>query len=487
MFLSEPLYFLFLAGVFLLYYLLEPGLPRRVLLLCASYYFYFELSNFYILVLFFVTAVVYRGALLLRSSQLGQRSFLFFGLIITLTLLPLLIFKYLGPVLALVGGSLPLVQGLQALALPIGISFFTFAALGYLIDVYLEVIEPERDWMRVSLFLAFFPLVSAGPIERAGRFIPQFDLTARFSSERSLSALRLILIGLVMKLFIAGDLEKPTDPLFATPGNCLPIEHLFGMIFYAFLLYADFGGYSLIAIGSAKLLGLDVRPNFQQPFLSASVPEFWRNWHISLSSWVRDYLFSPMRMEWRRQGNQGMAAALLLSFIILGVWHGAKWGFLVFGVMHGILVVTSVFTLARRDAFWKRMAAPPVLIYAVRVVMTFIFVMLTFVVFRTHSLVDAMVIYRGIFSVELLRELAHGSTYFLTLHNRPVDLNLIDDFTIWFGIGLLILGDVLTRKKITIEKFPGFCQIVLCYIAIIIILCKWAETNVTEAFQYYKF
>jgi alginate O-acetyltransferase complex protein AlgI len=485
--LSDPLYFLFLTGVFVLYHLLEPGVPRRVLLLCASYFFYFELSHFYLLVLVFVTAVTYRGALLLRGPHSEQRRFLFFGLIITLTLLPLLAFKYLGPVLELGGENMPLVQSLRALAMPIGISFFTFVALGYLIDVYLEVVEPEPDLARVSLFLAFFPLVSAGPIERAGRFIPQLDLDTRFSADRALSALRLILIGLVMKLFIAGDLAIPTDPLFASPASCLPIEHLFGMIFYTFQLYADFGGYSLIAIGSAQLLGLEVRPNFQQPFLSATVPEFWRNWHISLSSWVRDYLFTPLRMEWRRQGNRGMAAALLTSFVILGIWHGAKWGFLIFGVMHGTYVVVSMFTLAPRDALWKRMAIPPTMIYLCRVVLTFFLVMLSFVVFRTHSLRDAMVIYQGIFSAELWRELAHGSHFFLALHNRPVDLDLIDDATIWLGIALLIIGDVLTRRKITLEKFPGYFQILLCYIALLIILLKWTTANVSEPFQYYKF
>ena len=130
---------------------------------------------------------------------------------------------------------------------------------------------------------------------------------------------------------------------------------------------------------------------------------------------------------------------------------------------------------------------PPALIYAARVVLTFILVMLTFVVFRTRSMGDAMVIYKGIFSTELLRELAHGSTYFLALHDRPVNLNLIDDGPIWFGIALLILGDVLTRKKITIEKFPAFCQVILCYIVIVIIFFKWTTANVAEPFQYYKF
>ena len=332
---TDPLYFAFLTGVFLLYYMLEPGLPRRLLLLAASYYFYFELSGGYLLVLLLVTVVTYYGALAMRSPQTEKRGFQIFALVILLALIPLLVFKYLGALLTFGGDGIPTVNSLRGefatLALPIGISFFTFAALGYLIDVYLEVVEPERDFGRVALFLAFFPVVSAGPIERAGRFMSQFDLAAKFSADRALSALRLILIGLVLKMIFADILQKPCDTIFAAPGNWPPLVRLIGLVDFVFYLYADFAGYSLIAIGSARLLGLEVRPNFMQPFLSATVPEFWRKWHISLSSWVRDYLFSPLRMEWRRQGNLGMAAALLLSFIILGVWHGAKWGFFFFG------------------------------------------------------------------------------------------------------------------------------------------------------------
>lgn len=374
----------------------------------------------------------------------------------------------------------------MTLALPIGISFFTFAALGYLIDVYLEVVEPERDFGRVALFLAFFPVVSAGPIERAGRFMSQFDLTAKFSAERALSALRLILIGLVLKMIFADILQQPCDRIFAAPGNWPPVVHLIGLVDFVFYLYADFAGYSLIAIGSARLLGLDVRPNFLQPFLSATVPEFWRNWHISLSSWVRDYLFSPLRMQWRRQGNLGMAAALLLSFTILGVWHGAKWGFLAFGVMHGILVTTSAFTLARRDAFWKALAIPPVLIHTGRVLITFILVMLTFVVFRARTMSDAMVIYQGLFSLELWRGLYQFIAWTGFHHGTPLILygSMYKPSAL---IPLIIAGDILASKKITLEKFPMPLQVALYGLAIIEVLGQWMNLYVPQPFVYNKF
>jgi D-alanyl-lipoteichoic acid acyltransferase DltB (MBOAT superfamily) len=487
--LSDPLYFAFLAAIFVLYYLFMPGLPRRILLLAASYFFYFELSKFYLLVLFFVTAATFFGARMLRSPMMGNRGLPLFGLSFGIILAPLIIFKYLGALLVEIGPGIPPVDALAshftALALPVGISFFTFAALGYLIDVYLEIIEPETSFSRVALFLAFFPLISAGPIERAGRFMSQFDLAHTFSADRALAALRLIFLGLVLKLFFALNLMPPVDYVFSAPQNCLPLERLLGLVDYAFFLYSDFAGYSLIAIGSAKLFGLEVRPNFQQPFLSASIPEYWRNWHISLSSWVRDYIFLPLQMSWRRSPQVGLAAALLLSFIIIGVWHGAKWGYLVFGLLHAIYAISSNLTLARRNAFWKWIRLPEPLLYLQRVFATFALVLIAFVVFRADTLTDAMTIYRGIFSMELLRNLEQIFPWSGLRGQAPLTLNPLFNWTAWSLIALLILGDILARKKMTLEKFP--LQVILYYIGFIIVLYQWTAGHVAEPFQYYKF
>ena len=479
--LGDPLYFLFLGATFLLYYMLRPGAPRRILLLAASYFFYFELATVYLAVLLFVTFVTYRGAQWMRAAEAGPNGSRRFWLAIVLAVSPLLLVKYVVALLPLATRT-----DFLLLALPIGISFFTFAALGYLIDVHLEVVEPEPDFCRFALFLGFFPIVSSGPIERAGSLLPQFDLTNNFSAERALAALRLIFVGLILKLYFASYLEVPADGVFAVPANYPPISRLTGVIFYAFSLYADFAGYTLIAIGSARLLGLEVRPNFQQPFLSTSVPEFWRNWHISLSSWVRDYLFSPLRMEWRRRPNLGMAAALMLSFIILGVWHGAKWGFLIFGAMHGLLVTASTFTRARRDAFWKAVRLPPPLLRFQRTVITFGLVLIPFVVFRAKSLGVAMILYHGIFSLELLRNLRQtaASCFF---HAPWLDYRLPNPHMCWGLVALLIAGDILVRNKITLEVLPRFLQGALYYLGIIIILNQWISANGLAPFQYYKF
>jgi alginate O-acetyltransferase complex protein AlgI len=486
---TDPLYFVFLTGVFLLYYMLQAGLPRRVLLLTASYYFYFKLSGDCILVLFLVTAVTYYGAVFMRSAQMKGRGFIFYVLVITLVLIPLLVFKYLAAILSFGEGGLPLVPSwrseFMSLALPIGISFFTFAAIGYLSDVYLELVEPERELDRVALFLAFFPVVSAGPIERAGGLMAQLDLASKFSADRAFSGLRLILIGLVLKMIFADNLQKPCDAIFAAPENWPPLGCLIGVLDYAFYLYTDFAGYTLIAIGSARLFDLNVRSNFLQPFLSATIPEFWRHWHISLSSWVRDYLFAPINMQLRRQGKIGITIALMVSFLVIGIWHGPTWGFVIFGLMHGILVTTSAFTLALRDALWKTLAIPPQLVHVARVALTFTLVLLTYVVFRAHTLGDAIFIYKSLFSIELVQN--SFQTFDWVIFHQSSPLLPIMVYKPLLFIPFVVIGDIFAKKHITIEKYPLPLQVALYSVAIIEVLGIWMNIYVPQPFVYNKF
>jgi alginate O-acetyltransferase complex protein AlgI len=480
---SDPAYFLLLALVFVLFYCLRAGEPRRILLLASSYFFYIQLSKIYVLLLLFVTCVTYFGAKVLRSQENDKRGSLFFWLAVLLIGTPLIVFKYLGafPALSFQGN-------LTSLAFPIGISFFTFVALGYLTDVYLGVIEPESSPTRVALFLAFFPLVSAGPIERAGRFMPQMELDGAFSSERTLTALHLIFVGLVMKVVFANSLADPINAVYANPGAVSSLERLCATLFYPFYIYSDFGGYSLIAIGSAKLFGLEVRANFHQPFLSATVPEFWRNWHISLSSWVRDYIFSPLRMGWRRYANLGMAGALLVSFLVIGIWHGAKLGYLVFGAMHGTMVIVSAFTLAARNKFWARTPVPGWIIHGGRVIITFCLVTLTYIVFRADTLPQAMQIYRAVFSLGPFRDLATILTG--ALHHQ-LDLSAfgtLKGFILCsWTIPCLVVGDILARRKIVFGKIPAIVQVVGYNYGLLLILAEWLTHYGTQPFVYYKF
>jgi alginate O-acetyltransferase complex protein AlgI len=480
--LSDPAYFVFLFPVFILYYILEKGQPRRVLLLAASYFFYLELAKVYLVVLLFVTCITYFGAKLLRSPLVEKRGALLFWLFVVILVSPLLLFKYL-----IVFLPVALQGGLALLAFPVGISFFTFASLGYIIDVYLGVTDPEPSPTRVALFVAFFPLVSAGPIERAGRFLPQFDLDANFSSDRTIAALRLIFAGLIMKVVLADALAGPLNIVYQSPAAYLAIERLCATLFYPFYLYADFAGYSLIAIGSAKLFGLEVSPNFRQPYLSTTVPEYWRNWHISLSSWVRDYIFSPLRMEWRRYPNLGMAAALVSSFVILGVWHGAKWGFLIFGAIHGLMVTVSTFTLPWRDKFWSAIGLPKFILRISRTIITYLLVALACVFFRADSLPQAMQIFQGVFSAGPFYDLAR---FLANLGHQAAStpFPVLKDFLACFWVILCLLaGDILVRNKLVPEKLSPIVQIVGYNYGLLVVLTEWLTHYGTQPFVYYKF
>ena len=404
--LGDPLYFVFLAAVFLVFHALAAGMPRRIWLLAASYFFYFEFSSYYIAVLLLVTLVTYFGARALRAPGQQCRGRWFWPLIAVM-FTPLLVLRYGA---ALVRGS-PGWEFLPA-AIPVGISFFTFVAVGYLIDVHLEIEDPEPDFSKIALLLAFFPVISAGPVERGSRMLPQFGMPATFSARDGLNGLRMIFIGLVLKLIIATQLElAATSVLNAPPVTLMPLERFMGIVVNAFYMYADFAGYTLIAIGSAALFGLKVCPNFQQPFFSPTIPEFWRRWHMSLSFWVRDYIFAPLRTTWRGGGKTGMMAALFISFVTIGIWHGPKWGFLIFGVIHGTLAILSTLTLPARDAFWKRIGMPATLLATQRAVITFLLFALSLVPFCAPSLSASFHIYREIFSLDLVRNIQQAALW----------------------------------------------------------------------------
>ncbi len=491
--LSSPEYFLFLSCVFVLFYLLPKGRPRVVLLAGASYFFYSQLSHYYVLVLAAVTFCAYSARWLLAGTKDASRRWRLFGAILTLLVMPLFIFKYLEFVLGTGAAALsmiwdPVSAPVLSLVLPVGISFFTFAAVGYVIDVYLEVIEPEHRPLEFALFLSLFPLISAGPIERASRILPQLQLDADFKADNALAGWRLILIGLLLKLVFADQLIEPANKIFETPEKFIPLEQLFGVIFYVFYIYGDFAGYSLIAIGSAMLFGLKVAPNFRQPFLSATIQEFWRNWHISLSSWARDYIFAPLQVSWRRYRFTGLAMATMISFILIGIWHGAAWGFIVFGFFHGALTIGSLITLRHRDAFWSALKVPPILVKMARVPVTLALVILTFVVYRANSLTEAWAMYGDILSLDLLLNVWYLIKIVAMQTGTPTALSVIGIGSIgWLYIFAMLGGDILVRNNYQIQRFPAVVQIVFYNVALMTVIYAWLSGNTAQPFMYYKF
>jgi D-alanyl-lipoteichoic acid acyltransferase DltB (MBOAT superfamily) len=493
--LSDPSYIGFFAAVFVVFYLLPGGMARLVLLLVTSLAFYYKLSGLYISVLLSVAAIVYVGGLLVqRCTGAHTRQAIFLTALLT-AVAPLIILKYLAFLCDSAGVEVPSL--IAQLALPVGLSFFTFAALGYLIDVNLEIIRPEHNPLRLAVFVTFFPLITAGPIERGGRLLPQLDLALPFSSQRALAGLRLIFIGLVLKVLFADALAAPVATVFGAPESFLPLEKLIAVVIFPFNLYADFAGYSLIAIGCANMLGIDVQPNFRQPFLSPTIPEFWRTWHMSLSFWVRDYLFTPLRAHWRRTGQKGVIAATMLSFLIIGVWHGAGWPFVVLGLCFGTLAVGSLYTMKYRDAVYAALGVPPLMVRIIRAIITFFLVALVLVLFRASYFDDALQIYRDIFSLEMLNNVWTTIQFYLFHQGAGLEFHqampldgtgtATNYWLDWGLIATIIAGDILVRNGITLARCPLPIQIVAYNVGLILIVYQWMSSSVAPPFLYYKF
>ncbi len=338
-------YLLFLPLVLLLFRSVGESL-RWAVLLAASLVFYALLGSPALLAaLGAVAGVSYLAGLKLAAARADRsgRPWLWGG--IGANLLVLFALKYL-PLL------LPAGNGTW---LAIGVSYFVFQAIGYLVDIDLEIAEPEPHFWRFLLFLAFFPKLLQGPIERAAELLPQLRQPYIFDYVTARSGLRLFAWGLFQKVVIADRLAAFVDPVYADlPGHSgLPL--ILATYGYAFQIYFDFSGYTDMALGTARLFNLRLTANFNQPYLATSVADFWRRWHISFSRWILDYIFRPLQMLWRGAGTAGAAAALLVTFLASGLWHGANAGFLVWGGLHGLYMGSSLLYRPWQKRLHKRL------------------------------------------------------------------------------------------------------------------------------------
>jgi alginate O-acetyltransferase complex protein AlgI len=439
---TDPRYLLFLGLVALILPVIPRGMPRLVVTGVISLGFYAGLNPGYWYLLVAVSVTAYLGGLILSELPDGRARGAAFVALLAATLLPLLTFKYAAAAYALLppeSAAAVRWSTMANLVLPIGISFYTFLALGYLIDVYVGSIQAERNGIRFGAFMSFFPHLTAGPIERARHLLPQLENIGQFDYSRAVSGLRVIMVGLFMKIVIADTLAPYVDSVYADPRQHGAVDLALATVYFSIQVYADFAGYSLIAIGSARLLGVELLTNFMQPWLSQNVSDFWRRWHISLSSWFRDYVFTPLQFQVRRRGAYGLAGALIFTFVLVGIWHGAGIKFAVFGLIHGILVAFSTLTFARRDKYWRSLGVPRPVLAVGRAITTFLIVSLTLVLFRASSMSDSLWIYRT---------LMHG-----TAGARTVALTAP-----MIVIPLLIAGDLFAALGADFKQLPTWLR-----------------------------
>jgi D-alanyl-lipoteichoic acid acyltransferase DltB (MBOAT superfamily) len=283
-----------------------------------------------------------------------------------------------------------------------------------------------------------------------------------------------------MKLWIADSLSSSVAMIFQAPDQATPLENLLATMIFAFQLYVDFAGYSLIAIGAARLLGIRLGDNFRQPFLSPTLADFWRAWHISLFTWLRDYVFAPLRTMWRRSPVAGPAAAIQITLILVGIWHGTGWGFLAYGTLHGTLLALSFSTLSWRNARWTKLGVPFPVVNAVRIPITFMIVALSLVLIRAKDLSQALHIYSLIFSKEFIYGLFNWDRAFHVFSSDWLPTNLA-------LIAVVIVGDVMAHRGVDFDRAPRMAMSCVYSVCVLAILYQAISANASKPFVYFNF
>lgn len=375
----------------LLSYLLSKNKPMRqrkvsnALLLLVSYGLYAKANMAFTLILLGVTAVTYLFALLIERDTVSRKKLLISCGVI-LALLPLLVFKHYNFIIES-GNSLlerlhfsTHLPGLNW-AVPLGISFFTFQALGYLLDVYYQRIKAERNWWDYMLFVSFFPQILAGPISKAKDLLPQIKSDRKFDETMAAQGLKWFVWGLFLKVVMADRLGLYVDKVFDNYMYQSGISCLVASVLYSFQIYGDFAGYSFMALGVGKLMGFNLINNFQRPYLSTSITDFWRRWHISLSTWLKDYVYIPLGGSRCAKGRNYWN--IFVTFLVSGIWHGANWTFIFWGILHGVfLIIEKMFG-------WQKCNTHRMSIRLLRIFLTFVLVTIAWIFFRQPTIGDA--------------------------------------------------------------------------------------------------
>ena len=471
-------FLLFFPLVAVLYYL-TPVKYRWLTLLAASYFFYINIKPVYAILLAAVTVSTYFFSRLMDNTDNDDVKKRYMVMNIILILLPLFFFKYFGAINHEVTAALhklhlswPLPE--IKLLLPVGISFYTFMAIGYTIDVYNEDVAAEKNFGVLALFISFFPLVLSGPIERAKNMLPQFNFHRLIDYDGIVKGFKMMLWGYFMKLVVADRIGLYADVVFADVGSYSGSTLLLCSILYPFQVYADLGGYSLIAIGTAGVLGFDVMQNFKRPFFAVSMAEFWRRWHISLITWITDYIYTPLSFAFRKRGMTGVVLSLLIAFLISGIWHGAALTFVAWGLLQGIFLSIEAVMSKRRKIFEMKFHLEKRWWYIlVCCLVTFILFAVSQVFARASSIENALVVFKKIIS-------SGGSLY----------LDITNLLYAFMGLAILLVSDF--RDEFFPGKFLAFENEkksirYLSYILIFYVIIFFGVFDTDTQFIYFKF
>ena len=389
-------YFLFLPITFFLYWAIKETKYQNIFILMSSYVFYGWWDWRFFFLIFLSTLVDYFVAMRIEQThkKKSKKIYLLISIIFNLSILGF--FKYYNffidswiELLSKIGYQVTDVWTLKII-LPVGISFYTFQTMSYSLDVYRSKIKATKDFISFASFVSFFPQLVAGPIERASNLLPQILSKRKFDYKQSVNGLRLILWGLFKKVVIADSLSLLVTPIFENYTSLNGGELLLGLIYFSFQIYCDFSGYSDIAIGTAKMFGIELRSNFIFPYFSRDISEFWRRWHVSLSSWFRDYIYIPLGGS--KKGKWITIRNIFIIFIISGFWHGANFTFIAWGLIHALLYLVIALSNKNRRYTTSIVAEnrmTPSIKEIFQISSTFFTVMISWVFFRSNTITDS--------------------------------------------------------------------------------------------------
>lgn len=471
----------FLTAVFILYHIVPVRL-RWIFLLAASYVFYMNLHVAYGLLLLFTTALTYFLALGLEKApdRAGKKRCLLGGVLPLVGIL--LVFKLGAPVIDRLNalaeaGRLSMHPLTVKILLPAGVSFYFFQSMGYLIDVYRGKSKAERHFGYYALFVSFFPQLLAGPIGRVDSLLPQLKKERSFDYENVTYGLKLMAWGYFKKLVIADVFATVVDKVYNNPYSYVGLVFIITTVMFAIEIYCDFSGYSDIAIGCARLFGVELASNFRNPYLSFSIREFWSRWHISLSTWFRDYVYIPLGGS--RAGRFRHCLNLFLTFLVSGFWHGSSLTFLFWGGIHGVLQILETFiypktrggvSVIRKKHWWQ-------------LPLTFIVLCFTWIFFRANTIQDAFWIISRLFW-DIGRPLNYLKTAVICL-----DMPYLSMFGMALSAAALFVWDLLSLKQDVIKLISRQRGLVRwpLYVLLLVAIALFSHKGIATEFIYFQF
>ena len=497
-------FMLFFPIVVFLYFIMPKKLRTGWLLLC-SYYFYMSWNAEYAILIGGSTIITYVSGRLMSGNLCqkfgggGERRSAFKKAVmvscIIINLSVLAVFKYGNFFIESINSVLSIchqsgISRRMDLLLPVGISFYTFQALGYVLDIYRGDVKAEKNFIRYALFVSFFPQLVAGPIERSKNLLNQIRDIENFklwNARRVSSGAVLMVWGLFMKMVIADRVSLLVNHVFGNYRMYGSTPLVLAVVGFALQIYCDFGSYSLIAIGTARIMGFELMENFNAPYFARSIKEFWSRWHISLSTWFRDYLYIPLGGN--RRGNFRKAVNILIVFIVSGLWHGAEWSFVFWGGIHGLYQVAGIMWKPVKDKLQEKVKIKTDCLSwkLLQTAVTFGLTTFAWIFFRADTLADAFLFIRRIFTRPTPWLLFNGGIYQLGLDR--VEMNIL-----LFSVAVLFMVDLVRyRKKQTLDAFL-FEQnvwfewlVMIGLIVMIFVFGKYGSAFDAQQFIYFQF